>query len=183
MSAKRGLTLAVLACVVGSCLVLLAVTRTWTAHMVPAPPPLGVAHVTRSGTAVEPWLSAVALVALAGAGALLATRGGIRALVGVVILLAGLGLAASGGYGMAGVAGVIAGWPLLCIPAGLLVAAAGLVTVARGRSWPAMGARYERPAPVVAPREPVEDQVQRIGPSPSDVAMWDALDRGEDPSR
>jgi hypothetical protein len=186
MSARGGLATAVLACVVGALLALLAVTRTWAVQLQIQPPPLSALHVARSGTAEAPWLSALALVALAGAGALLATRGGVRSLVGGVVLLAGLGVVAGGGYGLAEVPGVRPLWPVLCLPAGLVVAAGGALAVARGRTWPAMGARYERPRPVseVPPGvEPTEDRVHRIGPSPSDVAMWDALDRGEDPSR
>ncbi len=97
------------------------------------------------------------------------------------LAFAGLGLAAGGGYGLTRVTGASPFWPLLCVPVGLLIAAAGAYAAVRGRSWPAMGVRYERPQRV--PLSPAEDQVQRIGPSPSDVAMWDALDRGEDPSR
>lgn len=181
MSGRRALTMAVMACVVGSLLALGAATRTWAVHPQPASPPLMGQHILRRGTDELPWLSALALVALAGAGALLATRGGMRAVVGVIVLAAGLGLAAGGVDGLTRVAGVSPFWPLLCVPAGLLVAAAGAYAVARGRAWPAMGLRYERRRP--APVSPAEDQVQRIGPSPSDVAMWDALDRGEDPSR
>jgi hypothetical protein len=182
MSSRRALATSVLTCVVGALLALLAASRTWVVEVHAQPPPLSALHVARTGTSLAPWLSALALVALAGAGALLAARGGLRAVVGGVVLLAGLGVVAGGGYGLAGVAGVRAFWPTLCLPAGLLIAAAGAAAAIRGRDWPAMGSRYERPAPV-PDISPAEDQVQRIGPSPSDVAMWDALDRGEDPSR
>ncbi len=182
MSVRRELAAAVLACVVGALLALFAATRVWVeqVHVQSAPlPPL---HLRHTGTSEVPWLSALALVALAGAGALLAARGGLRTVLGAVVVLAGLGVLAGGGYGMASVAHVRMYWPLACVLAGLLICVAGVLAVARGRTWPAMGARYERPGPV-APLSPAEDQVQRIGPSPSDVAMWDALDRGEDPSR
>jgi hypothetical protein len=185
-SARRGLATSVLACVLGALLALLAVTRTWAVQVQTQSPPLPALQVGRTGTAAAPWLSALALVALAGAGALLATRGGLRSVVGVAVVLAGVGIAAGGVYGLVAVAGVRHLWPALCLPAGLVVAAGGALAVARGQRWPAMGARYERPGRVrgVPPSvEPTEDQVQRIGPSPSDVAMWDALDRGEDPSR
>jgi hypothetical protein len=181
------LATSVLACVVGALLALLAVTRTWAVQMQAQPTPLPDLEVTRTGAAEAPWLSALALVALAGAGALLATRGGLRSVIGMLVVLAGVGIAAGGVYGLAAVPGVRAWWPALCLPAGIVAAAGGALAVARGRTWPAMGARYERPGPVRGgpppASEPTEDQVQRIGPSPSDVAMWDALDRGEDPSR
>ena len=65
---------------------------------------------------------------------------------------------------------------MLCALGGVLVAHAGLKALLRGGSWPGLGSRYERAT------EPVE-YVERSGPSRSDVAMWDALDRGEDPTR
>jgi hypothetical protein len=52
---------------------------------------------------------------------------------------------------------------------GVLVAAAGLVTVLHGGRWPVMAARYDRSAPT-ATRTP------RAGDA------WAALDRGEDPT-
>jgi hypothetical protein len=186
MTSRGGLAASVLACVAGALLALLAVTRTWAVEVQAQSPPLPDLEVAHNGTAEAPWLSALALVALAGAGALLAARGGLRTVVGVVVVLAGLGIVAGGGYGLAGVPAVRPLWPVLCLPAGLLAAAGGVLAVLRGRTWPAMGARYERPRPAPAALpvgDPTEDQVQRIGPSPSDVAMWDALDRGEDPSR
>jgi Tryptophan-associated transmembrane protein (Trp_oprn_chp) len=182
MIGRRGLATAVLACVGGSLLALFAGSRTWAVQVHLQSPPLPPLRVGETGMAELPWLSAVTLVALAGAGALLATRGRLRAVVGIVLLLSGLGVLSAGGYGLAGIAGVRVAWPLLCLPAGALVAGSGAVALRRGRTWPAMGARYERPAPVTE-FGPEHDQVQRIGPSPSDVAMWDALDRGEDPSR
>ena len=63
--------------------------------------------------------------------------------------------------------------------AGILGIAAGLLAVLRGRTWPAMGRRYERagaaaPQPAAARRpETDEDRAQ---------AAWKALDRGEDPT-
>jgi hypothetical protein len=164
----RGRTLAVVACVAGAGLALFAVGRTWTHVTVVRPAPLPPLHEARTGTALLPWLSALALVALAGAGALLATRGLLRAAVGVLLLLSGLGLA--GGAVARLVAGASPGWPLATALGGLIVAGAGLLTVARGREWPGMGARYDRP-------------VRAPGPPRSESQIWDALDRGEDPTR
>ena len=49
---------------------------------------------------------------------------------------------------------------------GLAVFDAGWLTVRKGRSWAAMGARYERSA------EPTDDP----------ASMWDELDHGRDPT-
>jgi hypothetical protein len=49
-----------------------------------------------------------------------------------------------------------------------LVAAAGASTSVRASAWPALGARYERRADVAT--------------GSSDRDIWDALERGEDPT-
>jgi hypothetical protein len=163
-----GRSLAVVACAAGAGLALLAAGRTWAHVTVLRPAPLPPLYEARTGTALLPWLSALGLVALAGAGALLATRGLVRAAVGVLLLLSGLGLAAGALSRLA--AGASPGWPLVTALGGLVVAGSGVLTVVRGRDWPGMGARYDRPArPSGEPRGAAQ--------------IWDALDRGEDPTR
>jgi hypothetical protein len=168
MSPNRQRVLAVVVCVAGAGLALLAAGRTWAHVTVVRPAPLPALHQAKTGTALLPWLSALGLVALAGAGALLATRGLVRAAVGVLLLLSGLGLAAGALSRLP--AGASPGWPLVTAVGGLAVAAAGGLTVARGRTWPGMAARYERPA-------------RRAGGGGGESQLWDALDRGEDPTR
>lgn len=177
---RRALTRAVLGCAVGAALSLLAASRTWTVEITRRSAPAAVLHTSRTGSSLVPWLTALSLVGLAGAGALLATRGRSRSLVGVVLLLSALGVLGGGAYGLATVAHLTVIWPVLAIVGGLLSGYGGWEATFRSRSWPAMGGRYERPH---APRTPAEDQPQHTGPSRSDVAMWDALDRGEDPTR
>jgi LPXTG-motif cell wall-anchored protein len=177
---RRALTRAVLGCALGAALALLATSRTWVVEITRRDAPAAVLRTPRTGSSLEPWLTALALVALAGAGALLATRGRARSLVGVLLLLSGLGVLAGGGYALATVAHVTVVWPVLAMVGALLVGYGGVEATFRGGSWPAMGGRYERPQ---APSEPAEDAPQHSGPSRSDVAMWDALDRGEDPTR
>jgi Tryptophan-associated transmembrane protein (Trp_oprn_chp) len=222
LTGRAALTRAVACCAVGSAVSIFAVTRTWAVQVQARPAPLGPLHVSRSGSYFVPWLSALALVGLAGTGALLATRGRWRRVVGVVIALAGLGVLAGAVDGLATIDGVRVLWPLLCVPAGLLLVAGGAWAAARGADWPAMGSRYERGGTArPAPRPPAADAgaevahdhhshhgdadgddfdddfdddydgdidetpapTERSGPSPSEIAMWDALDRGEDPSR
>ena len=91
-----------------------------------------------------------AFVALAGGVAVLATRTWGRLVVGVALALSGVAAAASAWPDQAGVAG------------GAVLAATGAYAVARGRTWPVLGARYEPPQ-------------RREDP-------WSALDRGEDPT-
>jgi hypothetical protein len=229
MNGRTALARTVGACALGSAVSIFAATRTWAVQVQSRPAPLSPLHVSRTGSFFVPWLSALALVGLAGTGALLATRGRWRSLVGVLVAFAGIGVLAGAVVGLVAVDGVRPGWPLLCVPAGLLLLAGGGWAAARGGDWPAMGTRYEprtavprddgaagrRARPPTPPadrdrrvpdsadrdrRVPDSDDyddyadedfeleeepvhVERSGPSPSEIAMWDALDRGEDPSR
>jgi hypothetical protein len=86
---------------------------------------------------LEGWVRPVALVALAGTGALLALRG-LRAAAAVVVTVAGLALAAGGviAFGQ---------WrALVVLAAGLAVVAGGSLALITGRSWPSMSTRYDR---------------------------------------
>ena len=66
---------------------------------------------------------------------------------------------------------IVAQWPLLTVACGVLIALAGALTVVFAPRWSAMATRYE--APTAAAR--------RDGPA-TDIALWTALDRGEDPT-
>ncbi|MGC5380227.1 Trp biosynthesis-associated membrane protein [Micromonospora sp. DT68] len=181
---RRQLTYAVLFGLAGAALALWAATRSWSVEVTARPAPLPPVRDVRSGAALLPWLPALALVALAGGGAVLATRGWLRRVVGVLLGVLGLAVAAGGGYGLvADLGGVVnRQWPALCLLGGLLAAVGGGWTALRGGGWPAMGARYERPTRTVTESEP-----EVAGP-PGPMAgrrtteAWDALDRGEDPT-
>ncbi|WP_433049314.1 Trp biosynthesis-associated membrane protein [Dactylosporangium sp. CS-033363] len=158
-------------------MVLLAATRSWQALSVAQPAPLPPLHTDRTGTELAPWLPALAVVALAGAGALFATRAVARLVVGVLLLVAGAGIVIASLATLGDDVRLV--WPLVCVPLGLVVLAAGFVTVRVGRSWPGMGARYERPSVAVSesPAAPARDRKRD-----PDTELWDALDRGEDPT-
>ncbi|WP_184540172.1 Trp biosynthesis-associated membrane protein [Micromonospora polyrhachis] len=191
-AARRQLAYAVLLCLVGAGLAVFAATRIWAVEVTARPAPLPSVRVTRTGGELLPWLPALAVVGLAGAGAVLATRGMGRRLVGVLLLLVGLAVAVGGGYGVAGLAheDTTVGWPALCVLGGVLALAGGAVTVLRGGSWPVMGARYERRS--TRENSPVQDGSAAGSMAANDgkgpvvarrtVAAWDALDRGEDPT-
>ena len=192
-TARRELGAAVLGSVGAGALALIAGGQAWarvTAEReAPLPPVTGVL----SGADAAPLVPAAGLVLLAAAVALLAVRGPGRAVVGLVMAAAGGLLAWSGlralaggisdastqlpGIGRAGgrvIVDVTPVWPALAVVAGLLGIGAGLLAVLRGRTWPAMGRRYER-APAAARRpETDEDRAQ---------AAWKALDRGDDPTQ
>ena len=145
-----------------------------------------------SAREVAPWVGAAALVALAGMGAVLATAGRWRQVVGTLVLLCGLtivGGALSAGDGVESALreeieltaaaadpgavddalGDVEGqtWRWLAAVGGVGVVIAGGLVVARGSQWPAMGRRYEAPA---ATR------------SRDGTDLWRAQDAGDDPT-
>jgi uncharacterized membrane protein (TIGR02234 family) len=199
-SGRRELTAAVLGAAVAGALALSAGGQTWATVTAERPAPLPPVTAVLSGGEAAPLVPATGLVLLAAAVALLAVRGAGRVLVGLLMAVAGGVLGWSGLRALTGgvaastelpgvgrppgpVVDVSAAWPVLAMVAGLLGSAAGLYVVLRGRAWPAMGRRYERPgaegaeggaAHAAAPRpETDEDRAQ---------AAWRALDRGEDPT-
>ncbi|WP_448619780.1 Trp biosynthesis-associated membrane protein [Geodermatophilus sp. URMC 65] len=172
--------------------------QTWLTATVARPEPLPPVTERLTGSELAPLVPAGGLLLLAAAVALVAVRGAARVLVGLLAAVAGgvlgwsgLRTLATGGDGAAaGVLGsgtpgstvttaVSAAWLVLALVAGLLAAAAGLLTVLRGRTWPGMGRRYERAAatattaPAPARRRTDEDRA---------LDVWRALDRGEDPT-
>jgi hypothetical protein len=159
------LVVAVLA--LGSLVALMAAARPRLTTGVPGE------QLTGAGT---PAGSALALVVLAGTGALLLARRRGRRALGVVLAAAGLGTAAAflrpveAWSGFAGPADQLSphrsAWAWLGAAAGLLVLAAGAAVVVRAGRWPLPRRSFEGSAPRAA--------------GPRDA--WDALDRGEDPT-
>ncbi|MBU8856121.1 MULTISPECIES: Trp biosynthesis-associated membrane protein [unclassified Micromonospora] len=167
---RRELAYAVLLCLAGAGLACWAVTRTWAVEVTAR----GSLPSERTGTELLPWVLALTYVGLAGGGAVLATRGRLRRLLGVLLVGVGVAVAAGGGIGLTE-AGVSLQWPALVLAGGLALAAGGASTALRGDGWPAMGARYERrSAPADEPGRPAVERGTRDA--------WDALDRGEDPT-
>ena len=187
---RREMTYAVLLCVAGAGLALWAATRTWAVELTPRPTPLPPVREPATGADLLPWLPALALVALAGGGAVLATRGRLRRALGALIGLLGAAVAAGGAYGLvAAFDGELSRqWPALCLVGGVFAATGGLLTARRGQRWPAMGARYERPARRPASAVSTEPDATGDPQAPDRVTgrrtteAWDALDRGEDPT-
>jgi hypothetical protein len=170
---SRGLPLAVVLCAVASAVALYAASRVWGEDVVRRPAPLPPEVDRHTGTSFVPWLPAVALVSLAASGALVATRGAVRTVVGLMLVGCGAGVASGGLVPFRDDCGLL--WPVVSAVSGVAVGAVGVLTVVRGRSWPAMGARYERSAP--AARSGGASTAPR-----SQAELWDALDRGEDPT-
>ncbi len=185
MTTRRELTLAIVGLLVGGGLLLLSAGRTW-ATVGRAAPFHG--SVAASGGSLVPATTAVGLLALAAVAAVVATRGMLRVLTGAVVFAAGVAVAAlaAGGVSAADVVAAagphgqlgavapgppeLSAWPWVAVGGGAVLAAAGLLVAVRGRRWSAMGSRYDAPTP--ARRRAVDPE----------VAAWEALDRGEDPT-
>ena len=188
---RRELAVAVLLCAAGAGLALYAGSRTWLVETVTRPAPLGPASTPRAGTDLVPALAAVSLVVLAGAGALLATRGRSRRLVGALILVgglaaAGLALSALGrdrdrrglgrcdrhrGCGRGGCGRVRAD------PGGGVASARGTVRTAHTGRRPARRG-LTVPADLTRWRGGSAETGDAISQE-----FWDALDRGDDPTK
>ena len=192
--ARRELGAVLGAAALAGALALSAGGQSWASVTAVRRPPLPPVIVAVLGSDAAPLVPASGLVLLAAAVALLAVRGSGRVVVGLLmavaggvlgwsglrVLVGGLTSAAAAVPGLGGtgdttlVVHVARTWPALALLAGVLGVAAGLATVLRGRSWPGMGRRYERDAGAVLPPRTDEDRAQ---------AAWQALDRGEDPTR
>lgn len=184
---------------VGAAGALVLAGRTWQTIVTPRPRPLGDSVLQLTGGTVDAASSALALVALAGVVAVLATRGPGRVAIGVVLAGVGAALvwrAMAGGAtigpararafvqshpGVGADPGAVSrvtvhsGWAALSAGCGLLVLAAGLLIALRGRHWASMSARYETPAA----RGDLDEETARTRAS---ALLWSALDRGHDPT-
>jgi uncharacterized membrane protein (TIGR02234 family) len=199
MTSARQLGLSVLACLAGAGLSIYAATRVWSVD-VTVRPGLSELRATTTGAAREPWVVGLALVALAGAGALLATRGTPRRVLGGLLTLAGAAVAVGAILGRAGLDPGAAGaggtfWPVAAAVGGAIIAVGGLAAARHGHRWPTMSSRYERrpvqpaetdlaaTAAPLATAGPKRGETLEQNPTPIDTrAAWDALDRGDDPT-
>jgi len=188
---------ALLACLLGATVTLFAASRPWAdgqAVQGSLRAPLEV-----SGGSLAPAVPALALAAMAGALAVLASRGVVRAVVGSAVLVCGLAVAALSALGLSPEASTLAdragdalgtvsataegggtGWPWPALAGGLLIAGAGAAAALHGRRWPGMSARYEKPVggPAAEPSAVAERTTEGDGA----LEQWRALDRGEDPT-
>ena len=167
---RRELTVAVIAVAAGGGLALLAAARTWSTVTVLRAAPFGPLTADVDGRTLQPAVTGLAVVALAGVLALLATRGVVRQLVGAVLVLTAVGTIWRAALGLSSVSsahgrqlvassrtGATLGnvqsvhvsmhpiWALLAVLGGVLVLVGGVVTAARGGRWRAMSSRYESP--------------------------------------
>jgi uncharacterized membrane protein (TIGR02234 family) len=187
---RSGLLRSILGCAVGAALVLIAQAMTWATAAVPKATG-GVQHLSVRGHDIEPGLPASGYALLALALALLAARGPLRRLAGLLIAVVGAtaAAAAAAGRSAAGpallhrafaptvhaLATTADAWWVVALAGGLLCVASGLAALVRSGGWSAgLGQRYEPARAVGQPGDPAAPD--------DDAAAWRALDRGEDPT-
>jgi uncharacterized membrane protein (TIGR02234 family) len=206
-AAVREFGTALVLLVVGSGGALLLTGRTWQTIRVPRSRPLADVVVHATGRSLSGALVGLAVVALTGVAAVLATRGQVRRFVGMVLLIDGVALAvvattlmrrvsdaralqivADSRSGIGTDSGAVSVqshpvWAAACAGAAVAVILGAALIAARGHRWSEMSARYEAPASreVTAGTDSLEPAVASIGPV-SDARIWDALDRGQDPT-
>jgi uncharacterized membrane protein (TIGR02234 family) len=198
---ERGL--AALLCAGGAGLALLAAGRPWaTVRAGEAITPFA---QDLTGRDLGTGAGALAWAALAGLAALFATQGRVRAGVGVLLGLFGAGIgyaslvavrrstvvsAAGEKSSLLRLGGALqvdtSPWWVVSLAGGVLLVAAGILTVVRGSRWPGMSARYDRArAPVPASVRGREDAPGTAASEPAEqdpAGLWKSLDRGEDPT-
>ncbi len=172
----------------------------WTADY--DDPLTGPLTLTATGSDCLPELVPVALVALAGFGAALATQGWLRRLVGVILLAGGLLVAVRAGLALGGAPAGLTGslvrpatpvgaaqlhpvGPLLALAGGALLTLAGGLIAAGLGGRRRLGSRYEAPAvaaqaAVAASAAGVAEPDEAAATDPAD--WWKALDAGTDPT-
>jgi uncharacterized membrane protein (TIGR02234 family) len=191
--------------VLGAGVALLGSREPWAHVRFPAQNPIPGSTAALTGQDLAPAASALAIAGLACLAAVIATRRLFRRITGLLLAGFGAGIAvvavisSRGGHVAAAAAAHAPGpfgagaaahpatagprpqitmvafpWWAVALAGGLVLVGAGALTVWRGTRWPGMSSRYERPGG--AP--PVSGPVQSRDPA----TVWEALDRGTDPT-
>jgi len=175
---------ALLALVIGAALLLLGYSMPWASVAIPIVTggPAS-SRVELSGHDIAPLASMAGWIAAAGLAGIIATRTWGRVIIGAIVALAGAGSTLAVAWFAVASAGpvqaaaeshagealpaladsTITWWWIPTLLASLLVLAAGLLTCARGRTWPGLGRKYDRA-------------------NPRQLTAWQALDQGQDPT-
>ncbi|MFE5486792.1 TIGR02234 family membrane protein [Streptomyces sp. NPDC056527] len=196
---RRSLAAALLLGALGATVVLLSTGQIWAEGT--ASVGGGTVPVEADGGTVTGVPTALAIVGLAALVAVFAVRRAGRTLVAGLLALTGAGAALAAFLGAsdadaldteaaritgdtaASVAGLThTAWPYVTAAGALLILAAGLLALRYGKSWPAMGGRYERSGTPRAARKATGAGAGAGAASDRPEDLWKALDRGEDPT-
>jgi Tryptophan-associated transmembrane protein (Trp_oprn_chp) len=124
---------------------------------------------TGGAAAAPSALTGIALLALAGIAAVVATSGVARRVVGGLLGVAGVVVVVATAAAVVAATALAGTGPLLAAAGGLVLAGAGGVVVVREPHLARLGARYAAAGSRSAPADP-------------DRAAWAALDEGRDPT-
>ena len=197
-SARRGSAVLALLVVVGAVALAVAAHLIWWSQT-HVDSLSGAITISARGSQADPLLIPVALLALAGFGAALATNGVLRRVVGVVLLVGG---------GWAAVLAVVGLWrpptslhtdltrpavssalpqlhvggPLVALLGGLLVALTGALVVSGFGARVALGARFDAPTSRAGQGAQVRTALDASGDPEAAAGWWKALDAGQDPT-
>lgn len=176
--------------------VMVGATNPWATATSRAPG-LPTIHASASGADLAPLVSALGVVVLAAFGAVIATRGVVRRLLGAAVLVASgailvstldpggatdvltAGLSAKGWSG-GGYQTSTEAWRWLVLVCSVVTALAGAATAGYGDQWAVMGSRYDAPRPSSVPTS------TPAGEAPDDLTetdVWKAIDQGRDPTQ
>lgn len=176
-----GLTLALL--LAGAVALLFAGTRPWV-NAETTGSGLPTVDVSITGGEALPVITGAGLLLLAGIAGVIATGGIFRVIVGIVVLVtSAVALEAAVSFGRRGstaaeevareilqTSGTATVWWWLAAAGAIAGVLAGALTVALGKTWPTLGGRYQRRS------------AAKSGAPSTPAQMWDAMDRGEDPT-
>ena len=187
MTSRRGYLAVLAGCLISGVVVLIAAGRVWGRAALTTVTG-SVDHVSASGHAAEPALPALAIALLVLTAGIIAARGWLRRIVGLIVVSVGASVVALAVAARSDVASELehrtfavarssvpahtSGWAVVTAIAGLLAVLCGALTVLVGARWPALGARYD----AAGARGRQGDSDVRA------MSEWDALDRGEDPT-
>ncbi len=181
---------------------LVSVGRVWLyASVGGGEQPLVSASLT--GRTLAPVAAGAALLLLAGSAGVIGTRGWGRTVVGVMLVLVALAaLAVSASFGLGapesgrsravadlgaeGLALRATSWWIGAACSAGVAALAAVAVVLRGRTWAVMGSRYDRRSTGIGRASNGSSDAVAApsggGGTLTSAQLWDALDRGEDPT-
>lgn len=187
MTGRRGYLAALAGCAISGAAVLIAAGRVWGRAALTTVTG-SVDHVSATGHAAEPALPALGIALLVLTAGVIAARGWLRRVVGLIVVSVGASVIALAVAARPDVAAELehqafavahtsvpahtSGWAVATALAGVLAVCCGALTVLVGARWPALGARYD-----------AEGARGKTGSADlRAMSDWDALDRGEDPT-
>jgi uncharacterized membrane protein (TIGR02234 family) len=187
MTGRRGFLAALAGSALGGAVVLMAAGRVWGRAALPTVTG-SVDHVSATGHAAEPALPALAIALLVLTAGVIAARGWLRRIIGLIVVSIGASVVALAFAARSDVAAELkhrafavaqtsvpahtSGWAVVTALAGALAVCCGALTMLVGARWPALGARYDAAG---ARGRPGDTDLRAM-------SEWDALDRGEDPT-